>query len=121
MDKSETWIKMCDKVPEDFPGKHSMEWGDYYAVKNEVCIHFGSAFCILQDGRITKLYRQDQLQEMVSRDCTARVLAERLAKWINLNAQYSYFLFSMEQLWVAFVMKEKYNKVWNGEAWNECH
>ena len=24
---------------------------------------------------------------------------------------------SMEQLWLAFVMKEKYNKTWNGEEW----
>jgi hypothetical protein len=24
---------------------------------------------------------------------------------------------SWEQLWLAFVMKEKYNKVWNGEDW----
>jgi hypothetical protein len=24
---------------------------------------------------------------------------------------------SPEQLWLAFVMKEKYNKVWNGEDW----
>ena len=24
---------------------------------------------------------------------------------------------SMEQLWFAFVMKEKYGKVWDGESW----
>lgn len=24
---------------------------------------------------------------------------------------------SYEQLWLAFVMKEKYNKVWDGEKW----
>ncbi len=27
------------------------------------------------------------------------------------------YLGSMEQLWLAFVMKEKYNKVWTGEEW----
>lgn len=26
---------------------------------------------------------------------------------------------SMEQLWLAFVMKEKYNKIWDGEDWVE--
>ena len=26
---------------------------------------------------------------------------------------------SMEQLWLAFVMKEKYGKVWDGETWRE--
>ena len=25
--------------------------------------------------------------------------------------------YSMEQLWLAFVMKDKYKKVWNGEDW----
>ena len=30
---------------------------------------------------------------------------------------YGVFLPSFEQLWLAFVMKEKYNKVWNGEEW----
>ena len=24
---------------------------------------------------------------------------------------------TQEQLWLAFIMKEKYNKVWNGEDW----
>lgn len=26
-------------------------------------------------------------------------------------------IYSMEQLWFAFVMKENYNKIWNGEGW----
>ena len=26
-------------------------------------------------------------------------------------------LYSMEQLWLMFVMKEKYNKEWNGKDW----
>ena len=26
---------------------------------------------------------------------------------------------SMEELWLAFVMKEKYSKIWNGENWVE--
>ena len=26
---------------------------------------------------------------------------------------------SMEQLWLAFVMKEKYRKTWNGKKWNK--
>lgn len=32
----------------------------------------------------------------------------------NLNAKH---FTSMEQLWLSFVMKEKYNKYWNGEDW----
>ena len=26
---------------------------------------------------------------------------------------------SWEQLWLAFVMKEKFNKIWDGEKWSE--
>ena len=31
------------------------------------------------------------------------------------------FFDSMEQLWLAFVMKKKYGKVWNGEEWEVDH
>lgn len=36
--------------------------------------------------------------------------AERESEYIN---QFT----SMEQLWLAFVIKEKYNKTWDGEQW----
>ena len=50
-------------------------------------------------GGLVWLPRQDQLQEMVEKD--------------NFSVKAT----SMEQLWLAFVMKEKYNKQWNGEGW----
>jgi len=38
------------------------------------------------------------------------------------NDEACHFFNSMEQLWLAFVMKEKYNKEWNGEEWvNAIH
>lgn len=76
------------------------------------------------------LPRQDQLQEMI--DTQQR-------DWINVLEMFTIWafwgineytlspspifygmgiphnVFSMEQLWLAFVMKEKYGKVWNGE------
>lgn len=36
----------------------------------------------------------------------------------NLNILLEQFT-SMEQLWLAFVMKEKYNKTWDGNEWKE--
>jgi len=72
------------------------------------------------------LPRQDQLQEMVGYNQVAVVdgkwygggnlhLINNFFKWLK-NDEWS-ALASMEQLWLAFVMKEKYNKVWNGKDW----
>ena len=83
------------------------------------------------------LPRQDQLQEMVG--FTARSIGA-IYRWASSEVydlpddkeNYSfphdehwyrniplYFNGSWEQLWLAFVMKEKHNKIWNGEEWNE--
>jgi len=35
----------------------------------------------------------------------------------ELGKNYTAIFNSMEQLWLAFVMKEKFDKVWNGEDW----
>lgn len=85
------------------------------------------------------LPHQDQLQEMVYphpnwnpdaiHECYQKPLS--LLAWIYEFAYYrdnhtqkpeiikllNNYDASMEQLWLAFVMKEKYNKVWNGEDW----
>ena len=41
---------------------------------------------------------------------------ERLQKYVGAENYLRQFT-SMEQLWLAFVMKEKYNKTWNGKDW----
>ena len=64
------------------------------------------------------LPRQDQLQGMVGWTSYAKVT--HLYGFINRNPSHGDVnarLCSMEQLWLAFVMKEKYNKIWNGEDW----
>ena len=56
---------------------------------------------------------QGQLQEMVGGthiEKFGKVYRAVVAKELYPSA-------SMEQLWLAFVMKEKYNKTWNGESW----
>lgn len=35
----------------------------------------------------------------------------------NYSMDDQHWLISMEQLWLAFVMKELYNKQWDGEKW----
>jgi len=69
---------------------------------------------------ITWLPRQDELQEMIQRsDEYARPFVARFAKWVHDEIDYVLMqsLKSMEQLWLAFVMKERYLKIWNGEEW----
>ena len=41
----------------------------------------------------------------------------RFAPSFTTQAQYT--TFSMEQLWLAFVMKDKYDKTWDGKEWKK--
>lgn len=63
------------------------------------------------------LPRQDQLQEMVGG--TSPWLISKIYAFTNriYSEKINIYTFSMEQLWLAFVMKEKYSKVWNGKDW----
>ncbi len=65
--------------------------------------------------------RQSQLQEMVF---TEPDLADKLAEMISYfygfcMTPYRQSFTSMEQLWLAFVMKERYSKQWltNSQEW----
>ena len=67
-------------------------------------------------GGFTWLPRQDQLQEM----------SEYFPSTLLLNSMFWNFAkdcylpdeASMEQLWLAFVMKELHNKQWTGSEWS---
>ncbi len=61
---------------------------------------------------------QDQLQEMVANGDCAYDLFHRFEIWVNYyDGEISQLELSMEQLWLAFVMKENHNKVWSDEGW----
>ena len=145
MDTSETYIKMCEKAEEiqnDYNKDNWKEWDYCYCelMKKIVVIsgyevdagYYGHGLgwdnkligqtegCEGQ-GKHIWLPRQDQLQEMLSQHS---LWSKTLAFEFFLRKEGSYdiksyaFQFtSMEQLWLAFVMEEKYNKVWNGENW----
>jgi len=81
---------------------------------------------------VTWLPRQDDLQGMVFSKkkltdpaIAIRALFEKIYIRTNTNLAFidSYYeqFTSMEQLWLAFVMKEKFNKVFNGEDWIKGH
>ncbi len=78
---------------------------------------------------------QDQLQEMIDYEVDYTIgrvkpsfwtLLENLRRFMQIGIfrttqgdfdGVKYYCTSMEQLWLAFVMKEKFNKVWSGKEW----
>ena len=133
-------IPYCDEdnvIPGDvFCCKGSMS-GDYYVgpdfskgdifVSGEVSVvHMDYPDCRLRkdgsrysydDAPLIWLPRQDQLQEMVEKTIpdVAGLLAFALEQGQPVREAYP----TWEQLWLAFVMKEKYKKVWNGTEWTD--
>jgi hypothetical protein len=70
------------------------------------------------------LPRQDQLQKMMEPDDSMvhSIIRDVIEKQYYSPSKGEHIaatniFYSMEQLWLAFVMKEKYNKVWNEEDW----
>lgn len=125
MDTSKEYIKMCESAEEiqkifyndrEFDKRDFMEW-----IKKPT-------------GKVVIwLPRQDQLQEMVKKE-TDGILCEAFYIvtdfWFevsyssdpNIDEKINMCKWSMEQLWLAFVMKEKYKKIWNGTEWlNQSH
>ena len=114
MDTSEQYIKMCEKAEEiqnceeaskqyRYPrniylGKGDYGYADFYQYKHSENIW---------------LPRQDQLQEMVG---SFEHCCMRIVQYWDDDTGFEYCT-SMEQLWLAFVMKEKYGKVWSGDKW----
>ena len=121
MDTLETYIKMSD-CPEIQKG-WKRQLGDFaYNHHSTSNFHSGLNYGIpyIVTGRTWDkdiwLPRQDQLQEMIDWSCWQ--LTTSFAEFTHLEAgQMPTRFTSMEQLWLAFVMKEKFNKAWDGEKW----
>jgi len=132
MDKSPEYIKQCEKASPDYCPTWKWQQGDFayslYHRQVGVIEETGQYFRTktlsvpllggVDYDKIIPLPRQDQLQEMVS----GKVFGEAtsLVHWAYSwnDTIYQQFQFtSMEQFWLAFVMKEKFGKVWNGTDW----
>lgn len=120
MDISETYILMCEKAEEIQEGH---QWGDGDYTQSGIYIeHYWDEFgwnVNNKNGRGDKyiwLPRQDQLQEMIFKKTgkyDEHELVRDFAEFVYENSEN----WSMEQLWLAFVMKKRYNKVWDGSEW----
>jgi len=104
--------------------------GDYIEVSQPDGRHNVYVTSSLLKDRHIWLPRQDQLQEMVLGKVTKQfdfvsdlqALCFNFREWSQKDDADSWIDFrneftSMEQLWLAFVMKEKYGKVWDGSEW----
>ena len=145
MDTSETYIKMCEKAVEIQAAKPQLDpigsvfWDAVLpyrycpqcdtAIDSKHCPDCGTAMLEAENPHRIATYRtispfqkgvwlprQDQLQKMV-----VGTFMEKLDRFVLFYGTYPIFPeglgLSMEQLWLAFVMSEKYNKRWNGEDW----
>ena len=113
MDTSKTYIKMCDcnEIQADHKLKRYEATGDPYDVTGQTynSDHYWA-------GDIW-LPRQDQLQEMILHFGHGHNNGGILVGLSLFSQEHGYNETSMEQLWLAFVMKEKHNKTWNKNEW----
>ena len=128
MDTSKEYVKMCEKA-EEIQKEWKPKQGDYEInkrfLKEEVTKGFitFSWWDLTTEGKVW-LPRQDRLQEMIE-EGNAYTLTIDFLNWMEKESRKPYpddqmimrLRFSMEQLWLAFVMKEKYNKTWDGKEW----
>lgn len=122
MDVSREYIIMCDKATEiqelwDFLSDDFI----LYDKVNGVCC--GNLFKYVTNKTYDKeryiwLPRQDQLQDMVNHgyEIKTNVLKD-IYSFKLYNDEYGAKFKSMEQLWLAFVMKENYDKIWEEDQW----
>ena len=123
-DMDESYIKMWWKATEiqkqKRPGHpEDWKWGDIYSDGEHTLVVVPDHFPI--QGYIW-LPRQDDLQAMLSGSDWGK--ASRFYEFIwgrnhKEITEYAEQFLSMEQLWLAFVMKELYHKQWYNGEWRE--
>jgi hypothetical protein len=112
MDTSKEYIEMCEKATEILWKPKN---GDFFKSETPESIILSIIGTGLDSlGRKAWLPRQDQLQEMIENPLLRineldDFLLQQDHKFIKVS--------SFEQLWLMFVMKEKFNKTWDGKDW----
>jgi len=124
MDKTKEYKEMCRKAVEVQEYWHNSphtitEWARSYFVspKDDSLIHYYDFESYPQHSTgYTWLPRQDQLQDMV--ETNINYLMSRFTTcMVSFQDEYIEQFRSMEQLWLAFVMHEKFSKVWRDGEW----
>ena len=128
MDTSEQYIKMCDceeiqelrrPTTDGFRIENVWEDGDIIKYPQGRVRLFNPLW--FEGGIEPKQYvwlpRQDQLQEMLKLPLLDLLCRFRDFIEFGKNPSYAALFTSMEQLWLAFVMKTLHSKIWSNEAW----
>ena len=117
MDTSEIYYNMCkqsitDLVTPDYIWRiGSLFWKEERAL---FPIAWSGKWDFQKFGRaVIPCWQQDQLQEMVDLSTGDKLL--RVNRFY-IESDYDHTI-SMEQLWLAFVMYELYQKKWDSEIW----
>jgi hypothetical protein len=123
MNTTDKYIEMCEKATELQREIQITNCGFRY-IKNYVYYGIFGGNDGVRDvvKKTIWLPRQEQLQEIwLNRSDNSSSILSMIDCFNNfiINSKETLYLCSMEQLWLAFIMKEKYNKTWNGENWNE--
>jgi hypothetical protein len=126
MDKSSGYINMCVSA-EKIQKQWKPEFGDFFVSMSlgltSACQPITSDLekkkSYLKTIKAVWLPRQDQLQEMViERYATPWDLAIAFSNVLmGDNASYFDNFDSMEKLWLAFIMHEKYKSTWKDGDW----
>jgi len=126
MDTSEKYIKMCEKA-EEIQKNHEWKYGDFFVLvrpqylERIVFLVWNESTVIQRNEIAIWLSRQDQLQEMANTKWPWPMYLFRFYEFIQQEYLYNaeewkpIADYSMEQLWLAFVMKEKFGKTWDDE------
>jgi len=123
MDVSPEYIKMCEKAEEiqqQIPMESNREPPNLYYCPDDDYLSCAYTVTKVFTNPVYWLPYQDQLQEMVNDKPLCFVLLRLLYNWSFTHyADKAAKLYpsTMEQLWLAFVMKERFGKIWSGEEW----
>jgi len=128
---TDNYIKMCEQAEEIQKAWKPKDW-DRFIFKNDKSVGVGSGH-IKSYMKIWYIWlpTQEQLQEMI---LTKNILENTWAlgwlmnnvycfmenkyEYVELPEHYAFKIFTaMNELWLAFVMYRKYNKIWTGEKW----
>ena len=94
------------------------EWWYYNGKINEE--HFRRRLLDKEYRKVIWLPTQEDLQNMINMDfdqCASSFWDfMSTGEWADVHCEVDKFK-SWEQLWLCFVMKENYNKIWNGKDW----
>jgi hypothetical protein len=126
MDKSSRYIKMCESA-KVIQKQWAPDFGDFFVSMSlgltspcqTITSDLEKKWSYLKTIKAVWLPRQDQLQDIViEKYATPWDLAVAFSNVLmGDNASYFDNFDSMEKLWLAFIMLEKYKKRWKDEEW----